>query len=114
MQHHMYPALFLPSIIAGVGSVMCSYNLVEDTYPYENNNMLKYKQDFQRPVMSNWFTEHSSQRNDWAGHVQSSRTEARVDETMTHILAVCYRNSSDYRKTNFNAMNEHVNVQDPQ
>jgi beta-glucosidase len=52
MQHHIYLVPFLPTIIAGVGSVMCPYNLVNDTYTCENNNMLKHKSDFQSPVMS--------------------------------------------------------------
>ncbi len=63
-QHEIYVAPFLRSVMAGVTSVMCSYNLVNGTYACENNNtingILKDELGFQGFVMSDWSAQHST------------------------------------------------------
>ncbi|KAF8890743.1 glycoside hydrolase superfamily [Infundibulicybe gibba] len=52
------------SVMAGVASVMCSYNLVNNTYACENdktlNGILKTELGFQGYVMSDWGGTHST------------------------------------------------------
>ena len=63
-EHEIYVAPFLRSVMAGVASVMCSYNLVNGTYACENNstlnNILKNELGFQGFVMSDWSARHST------------------------------------------------------
>jgi beta-glucosidase len=63
-QHEIYVAPFLRSVMAGVTSVMCSYNLVNGTYACENNStmngILKNELGFQGFVMTDWFAQHST------------------------------------------------------
>jgi beta-glucosidase-like glycosyl hydrolase len=63
-QHEIYVAPFLRSVMAGVTSVMCSYNLVNGTYACENdhtiNHILKNELGFQGFVMSDWTAQHST------------------------------------------------------
>ena len=63
-QHEIYVAPFLRSVMAGVTSIMCSYNLVDGTYACENNNtmngILKNELGFQGFVMSDWFAQRST------------------------------------------------------
>ncbi|KAH9028191.1 beta-glucosidase [Lactarius pseudohatsudake] len=63
-QHEIYAAPFLRSVMAGVASVMCSYNLVNGTYACENNStlnsILKSEFGFQGFVMSDWGATHST------------------------------------------------------
>ena len=63
-EHEIYVAPFLRSVMAGVASVMCSYNLVNGTYACENNNtmngILKKELGFQGFVMSDWSAQHST------------------------------------------------------
>ncbi|EIW74805.1 glycoside hydrolase family 3 protein [Coniophora puteana RWD-64-598 SS2] len=57
-QHELYAHPFLRSVMAGVASVMCSYNLVNDSYACNNdkmmNDVLKREYGFQGYVMSDW------------------------------------------------------------
>ncbi|KDQ52333.1 glycoside hydrolase family 3 protein [Jaapia argillacea MUCL 33604] len=57
-EHEIYLQPFLKSVMAGVASVMCSYNLINDTYACENdrtlNQILKTEFGFQGYVMSDW------------------------------------------------------------
>ena len=57
-EHEIYAAPFLRSVMAGVTSVMCSYNLVNGRYACENNStlngILKGEFGFQGFVMSDW------------------------------------------------------------
>ncbi|KDQ52335.1 glycoside hydrolase family 3 protein [Jaapia argillacea MUCL 33604] len=57
-EHEIYLPPFLKSVMAGVASVMCSYNLINDTYACENdrtlNQILKTEFGFQGYVMSDW------------------------------------------------------------
>ncbi|KAI9453291.1 beta-glucosidase [Russula earlei] len=63
-QHEIYVAPFLRSVMAGVASVMCSYNLVNGTYACENdhtlNGILKNELGFQGFVMSDWSAQRST------------------------------------------------------
>ncbi|KAG1747118.1 glycoside hydrolase family 3 protein [Suillus paluster] len=57
-QHEIYAHPFLRSVMAGVSSVMCSYNLINDTYACNNdkmlNDILKREYSFQGFVQSDW------------------------------------------------------------
>ncbi|KAG6849373.1 hypothetical protein H0H93_008977 [Arthromyces matolae] len=57
-QHEIYAHPFLKSIMAGVASLMCSYNLVNGTYACENNkimnDIIKREYGFQGFIMSDW------------------------------------------------------------
>ncbi|KAF7795755.1 hypothetical protein EIP86_006922 [Pleurotus ostreatoroseus] len=63
-QHELYAHPFLRSVQAGVASVMCSYNLVNDTYACENNktlnDIMKREFGFQGYIMSDWSAQHST------------------------------------------------------
>ena len=63
-EHEIYVAPFLRSVMAGVTSIMCSYNLINGTYACENNNtlndILKNELGFQGFVMSDWSAQHST------------------------------------------------------
>jgi beta-glucosidase-like glycosyl hydrolase len=118
-QHEIYVAPFLRSVMAGVTSVMCSYNLVNGTYACENdhtiNDILKNELGFQGFVMSDWTAQHST-ISAMAGldmsmpgnilpsssfalyfganltaYVQNNTIpEARLDDMVTRILASWY------------------------
>ena len=59
----MYYPPFEGAIEAGVGSVMCSYNRLNDTYSCENNSTLntdlRDRLGFKGYVMSDWGATHS-------------------------------------------------------
>ncbi|KAG9101094.1 hypothetical protein FRC07_010356, partial [Ceratobasidium sp. 392] len=63
-QHEVYAHPFLRSVMAGVASVMCSYNLINGTWACENdkvlNDILKHQMGFQGYVMSDWQATHST------------------------------------------------------
>ncbi|KAF8958580.1 glycoside hydrolase family 3 protein [Flammula alnicola] len=62
--HEIYAHPFLKSVMAGVGSLMCSYNLINDTYACENNKVMndivKREYAFQGFIMSDWSAQHST------------------------------------------------------
>ncbi|KAH9988723.1 glycoside hydrolase superfamily [Russula vinacea] len=117
-QHEIYVAPFLRSVMAGLASVMCSYNLVNGTYACENNHtlngILKNELGFQGFVMSDWTAQHStmgamtgldmSMPGDISFYSNTSYfganltvfvedgtiPEARVDDMATRILASWY------------------------
>ena len=117
-QHEIYAAPFLRSVMAGVASVMCSYNLVDGTYACENNNtlngILKSEFGFQGFIMSDWYATHSTisaitgldmtmpgdiTLNSGTSYFGANLTayvqngtipEARVDDMVTRILAGWY------------------------
>ena len=117
-EHEIYLAPFLRSVMAGVASVMCSYNLVNGTYACENNHtmngILKNELGFQGFVMSDWGAQHSTisamtgldmsmpgtiasgSNASYFGanlttYVQNGTIpEARVDDMATRILASWY------------------------
>ncbi len=62
-QHEIYLPPFKASVDAGVGAVMCSYNLVNGIYACENpdvqNDILKAELGFDGWIMSDWGATHS-------------------------------------------------------
>ncbi|KAG9217670.1 hypothetical protein CCMSSC00406_0003641 [Pleurotus cornucopiae] len=117
-QHEIYAHPFLKSVMAGVASVMCSYNQINGTFACENdkmlNDVLKREFGFQGYVMSDWQATHSTHSaNDgldmtmpgditfnsgdsWFGgnlttSVRDNQTpEARLDDMATRIIAAWY------------------------
>eukprot|EP01102_Stenamoeba_stenopodia_P018578 TRINITY_DN6835_c0_g2_i1.p1 TRINITY_DN6835_c0_g2~~TRINITY_DN6835_c0_g2_i1.p1 ORF type:complete len:707 (+),score=174.47 TRINITY_DN6835_c0_g2_i1:128-2248(+) len=65
-----YPA-FKAAVDAGVGAIMCSYNLINNTYACENNQTLntdlKGRMGFQGFIMSDWGATHSTVPSALAG-----------------------------------------------
>ncbi|KAL9943886.1 hypothetical protein D7B24_000705 [Verticillium nonalfalfae] len=61
--HELYAWPFADSIKAGVASVMCSYNMVNNSYACDNsklmNGLLKDEMGFQGFVMSDWLAQRS-------------------------------------------------------
>lgn len=74
-EHEIYAHPFLRSVMAGVSAVMCSYNLVNDTYACNNykilSDILKREYGFQGYVMS-----------DWGGTMNTLSAVAGLDMTM--------------------------------
>ena len=124
----IYAAPFLRSVMAGVTSIMCSYNLINGTYACDNNNtingILKNELGFQGFVMSDWSAQHSmisaitgldmSMPGDitfvanLTAYIENGTIpEACLDDMATRILASWYllgQDSPNYPKTNFNAI----------
>ncbi|KAF9239470.1 glycoside hydrolase family 3 protein, partial [Melanogaster broomeanus] len=57
-EHEIYAHPFMRAVMAGVSSVMCSYNLINDTYACNNNktmnDILKREFGFQGFIQSDW------------------------------------------------------------
>ncbi|KAG1848684.1 glycoside hydrolase, partial [Suillus subluteus] len=131
-QHEIYVHLFLCSVMAGVSSVMCSYNLINETYACNNdkmlNDILKREYGFQGFVQSDWSATMSTlsavagldmtmpgdiifdSGNSYFGgnlmdHVNDGYISmARLDDMATRIIAAWYFLHQDkgYPATNFN------------
>jgi beta-glucosidase len=69
--HELYLWPFADAVHAGVGSVMCSYNQVNNSYSCQNskllNNLLKDELGFQGFVMSDWSAQHTGVASALAG-----------------------------------------------
>ncbi|KAL8726209.1 MAG: hypothetical protein Q9181_006139 [Wetmoreana brouardii] len=69
--HETYLWPFADAVRAGVGSVMCSYNQINNSYGCQNsytlNRLLKGELDFQGFVMSDWQAQHSGVGSALAG-----------------------------------------------
>ncbi|KAH8590005.1 glycoside hydrolase family 3 protein [Bisporella sp. PMI_857] len=69
--HELYLWPFADAVRAGVGSVMCSYNQVNNSYACQNskvlNNLLKDELGFQGFVMSDWQAQHTGVASAVAG-----------------------------------------------
>ncbi|CAL8576254.1 hypothetical protein XPA_002144 [Xanthoria parietina] len=69
--HETYLWPFADAVRAGVGSIMCSYNQINNSYGCENsytlNYLLKGELDFQGFVMSDWQAQHSGVGSALAG-----------------------------------------------
>ncbi|CAL1705089.1 unnamed protein product [Somion occarium] len=132
-QHELYAHPFLRSVQAGVASVMCSYNLINDTYACDNdkmlNDVLKREFGFQGYVMSDWSAQHTTESamtgldmtmpgditfdsgtsyfgQNLTDYVRNGTIpESRVDDMATRILAAWYFLGQDknYPKVSFNA-----------
>ncbi|KAF8654787.1 hypothetical protein AX16_003442 [Volvariella volvacea WC 439] len=62
--HEVYAHPFLRGVMAGAVSMMCSYNLVNNTYACENNKVMndivKREYGFQGYILSDWQATHST------------------------------------------------------
>lgn len=69
--HEMYAWPFADSVRAGVASVMCSYNMVNNSYACQNskllNGVLKDEMGFQGFVQSDWLAQRSGVASTLAG-----------------------------------------------
>ncbi|KAI1136363.1 glycoside hydrolase family 3 protein [Hypoxylon sp. FL0543] len=69
--HEVYLWPFADAVRAGVGSVMCSYNQINNSYACENsyvlNKLLKNELGFQGFVVSDWGAQHSGVASSLAG-----------------------------------------------
>ncbi|CAD6442846.1 2a6536c0-cd11-4100-b891-69563b9bec55 [Sclerotinia trifoliorum] len=69
--HETYLWPFADAVRAGVGSIMCSYNQVNNSYSCQNskmlNNLLKDELGFQGFVMSDWQAQHTGAASAVAG-----------------------------------------------
>ncbi|KAK8076252.1 hypothetical protein PG994_003524 [Apiospora phragmitis] len=69
--HELYLWPFVDAVRAGVGSFMCSYNQVNNSYACQNskllNGILKSELGFQGFVMSDWAAQHSGASSAVAG-----------------------------------------------
>ncbi|EIW74780.1 glycoside hydrolase family 3 protein [Coniophora puteana RWD-64-598 SS2] len=58
-EHEIYTHPFMRAVMAGVSSVMCSYNLINDTYACNNNktlnDIMKREFGFQGYIQSDWW-----------------------------------------------------------
>jgi beta-glucosidase len=109
MEAYIQP--FLAAIDAGVGSAMCSYNLLNGTYACENAALLgdiKERFGFRGFIMSDWFATHSTIKasisgldmempgDTWFGLLlaqsvaNGSVPETRLDDMMMHALTPLY------------------------
>ncbi|KAG5970576.1 glycoside hydrolase 3 [Claviceps digitariae] len=109
--HEYYLWPFMDGIHAGVASVMCSYNPVNNTYACENskllNGVLKGELAFQGFAMMDWFAQHSLQSANagldmlmpdggfWGDNLteavrNGTVKEERVSDMATRILAAWY------------------------
>lgn len=74
-QHEIYAHPFMRSVMAGVSSVMCSYNLVNDTYACNNNKTLN-------DIMKREFGFQGFIQSDWAATMDSLSPVTGLDMTM--------------------------------
>ncbi|EKD20195.1 uncharacterized protein L3040_007192 [Drepanopeziza brunnea f. sp. 'multigermtubi'] len=69
--HEVYAWPFADAVRAGVGSIMCSYNQINNSYGCQNskllNDLLKNELGFQGFVMSDWQAQHSGAASAAAG-----------------------------------------------
>ena len=97
--HELYLWPFQDLVYAGAGSVMCSYNRINQTYGCENskiaNGLLKGELDFQGFLVSDWNAQHSSDDSANAGLDMVMPTSSYWDDNQL-VDAV---NSGDVNKT---------------
>ena len=69
--HELYLWPFADAVRAGTGSIMCSYNQINNSYgcgnSYTMNHVLKNELDFQGFIMSDWQAQHSGVSDALAG-----------------------------------------------
>ncbi|KAI0640926.1 glycoside hydrolase superfamily [Trametes meyenii] len=132
-EHEIYLHPFMRSVQAGVASVMCSYNQINETFACEQdrtlNQLLKGEQGFQGYVMSDWGAHHStlaavagldmsmpgdisfqSHTSWWGANLTAfvengTIAESRVDDMAERIIAAWYLLDQDqnYPEVSFNA-----------
>ena len=112
--HELYLWPFQDAVQAGVGSVMCSYNRINNSYACQNsktlNGLLKGELGFQGFVVSDWDAQHSGVASANAGLDMAMPTSAhwengnltlavtngslaqtRLDDMATRIVATWYK-----------------------
>ncbi|EIW57101.1 uncharacterized protein TRAVEDRAFT_65850 [Trametes versicolor FP-101664 SS1] len=102
-EHEIYFHPFLRSVQAGVASVMCSYNLINDTYACENdytlNELLKKQAGFQGYVMT-----------DWGGHHSTMSAVAGMDMSMPGEIVLGDASSGSWWGANLTAFVENGTI----
>ncbi|KAI9810477.1 MAG: hypothetical protein M1827_006253 [Pycnora praestabilis] len=122
--HELYLWPFADAVRAGVGSIMCSYNQINNSYACQNsyvlNYLLKNELGFQGFVVSDWAAQHSGVGGALAGLdmtmpgdtvfnsgvsywganltlaiVNGTIPEFRLDDMCTRILAAWYKVGRD-------------------
>ncbi|GAW26142.1 putative glycoside hydrolase family 3 protein [Rosellinia necatrix] len=130
--HELYLWPFADAVRAGVGSVMCSYNRINNTYACENsyvlNHLLKDELGFQGFVVSDWGGQHSGalsalngldmtmpgdgvRNSTYGSYWGGSLTEAvlslaippfRIDDMAVRIMAAFYKVGRDTKQVDIN------------
>ncbi|KAK4911581.1 hypothetical protein LTR66_017348, partial [Elasticomyces elasticus] len=81
--HELYLWPFADAVRAGTGSIMCSYNQINNSYGCQNSYLLNYllkgELGFQGFVMSDWGAQHSGVSSALAGLDQSMPGDAAFD-----------------------------------
>jgi beta-glucosidase len=117
--HELYLWPFADAVRAGTGSIMCSYQQINNSYgcanSYTLNHLLKNELNFQGFVMSDWQAQHSGLGTAYAGldmtmpgdtlfntglaywgtnltiaALNGTLTEERLDDMATRIMAAYY------------------------
>lgn len=125
--HELYLWPFADSVRAGVGSIMCSYNQINNSYACQNsdtlNKLLKAELGFQGFVMSDWGAHKSGVSSTLAGLDMSmpgdvilgspysfwgtnltisvlngTVPEWRIDDMATRIMAAYYKVGRDHHR----------------
>ena len=85
---------FADAVRAGVGSIMCSYNQVNNSYACQNsevlNHLLKTELNFQGFVMSDWSAQHTGVASALAGLDMSMVSENLSFRILLILLAWRY------------------------
>jgi len=112
--HELYLWPFYDAVRAGVGSVMASYNRVNNSYASQNsktmNGLLKTELGFEGFVLSDWYAQHTGIASAeagldlvmplsfyWGNNIlvnavkNGSMSQDRLDDMATRILASWYR-----------------------
>ncbi|KAI1175290.1 glycosyl hydrolase family 3 N terminal domain-containing protein [Nemania sp. FL0916] len=130
--HELYLWPFADAVRAGVGSVMCSYNRINNTYACENtyvlNQLLKNELGFQGFVVSDWGAQHSGmisalngldmtmpgdgvRNSTYGSYWGGSLTEGvlslaippfRIDDMAVRIMAAFYKVGRDTKQVDIN------------
>lgn len=107
--HELYLWPFMDAVHAGVGSAMCSYNRINNSYGCQNskvmNGLLKTELGFQGFVVSDWYAQHAGVASAnagldmampdspfWAGNLSvaatnGSLTAGRLDDMVTRFAS---------------------------
>ncbi|KAI1337848.1 glycoside hydrolase family 3 protein [Xylariaceae sp. FL0016] len=104
--HELYLWPFVDAVKAGVGSVMCSYTQINNSYGCQNsktlNGLLKGEMGFQGFVMSDWAAHHSGVSSAVAGLDMSMPGDTEFDSGLSFwganlTLAVVNGTLPEYR-----------------
>ncbi|KAK8029568.1 family 3 glycoside hydrolase [Apiospora rasikravindrae] len=116
--HELYLWPFQDAVKAGTGSIMCSYQRINNSYGCANsktqNGLLKTELGFQGYVVTDWGAQHSgvatalagldmvmpSGSQFWGGKLVQAVTngsvpESRIDDMVTRILSTWYKFNQD-------------------